>query len=161
TPPTCSEPLNCALPAPLMVTTAAPEDPPAPKITPPVPEFVDPFSTTAPVPAALITVWLLLHDCPRLYCPIDNRFTLFNSSSTWLIEFSLRSPTLVLCAFCPRCSAVAHPSTSPPVKVLPSPCTKLIPKVPGVGLPLIVGQLMCSRRNALAFTQSVGAELLT
>src|SRR3954467_6387714 len=63
-PPTCKEPLNCAFPALLMLATPAPVAPPAPKITPPVPEFADPFSTTAPVPAALIAVWLLVLDCP-------------------------------------------------------------------------------------------------
>jgi hypothetical protein len=35
-------------------------EPPDPKTVPPVPELFDPFRTTAPVPAALITVWLFV-----------------------------------------------------------------------------------------------------
>ena len=78
------------------------------------------------------------------------------SATTWFVEFSFRNPTIVLfCAFAPRCNAVEHPSTSPPVSVLPSPCCKLIPYVPLTGLPPLVGQSMCSRTNVLAFTQSV------
>lgn len=55
-------------------------------------------------------------------------------------------------------NAVAHPSTSPPVKVLPSPCCKLMPVVPAMGLPLLVGQSMWRRRKVLALSQSVAAE---
>src|ERR1035438_7477219 len=73
TPPTCSVPLNWPLPVLLIVATVDSLAPPDPKPPPPVPELFEPFSTTAPVPAALITVWLLLLDCPLLYCPIDNR----------------------------------------------------------------------------------------
>ena len=71
-PPTCSVPLNCAFPALLIVATVVSVAPPDPITTPPVPELVDPFSTTAPVPAALITVWLFVLDCPLLYCPDRN-----------------------------------------------------------------------------------------
>src|ERR1035438_7870349 len=59
-PPTCSVPLNCAFPALLIVATVVSLAPPDPKTTPPLPELFDPFSTIAPVPAALITVWLLV-----------------------------------------------------------------------------------------------------
>ena len=81
-PPTCKVPLNCAFPALLTVATVVSLVPPDPITTPPVPELFDPFSTTAPVPAALITVWLLVLDCPLLYWPTDSRFTLFNKSCT-------------------------------------------------------------------------------
>src|ERR1035438_8917093 len=59
-PLTCKVPLNCAFPALLIVATVVSLAPPDPITTPPVPELFDPFSTTAPVPAALITVWLLV-----------------------------------------------------------------------------------------------------
>ncbi len=61
-PPTCSVPLNWALPAALMVATVVSLGPPDPITTPPVPELFDPFSTTAPVPAAFTTVWSLVLD---------------------------------------------------------------------------------------------------
>src|ERR1039458_3834035 len=80
-PPTCSVPLNCAFPALLIVATVVSLAPPDPMFTLPLPELFDPFSTPAPVPAALITVWLLVLDCPLLYCPIDILYTLFSSSS--------------------------------------------------------------------------------
>src|SRR5579875_4169425 len=59
-PPTCSVPLNCASPDLSIVATVVSLGPPEPKTTPPVPALFEPFSTTAPVPAALITVWLLV-----------------------------------------------------------------------------------------------------
>jgi hypothetical protein len=44
----------------LIVATVVSVAPPDPIITPPVPELLDPFNTTAPVPAAFTTVWLLV-----------------------------------------------------------------------------------------------------
>src|ERR1035437_4156546 len=76
-PPTCSVPLNCAFPALLIVATVVSLGPPDPNTTPPVPELFEPFRITAPVPAAFITVWLLVLAWPMLYCPIDSRYTLF------------------------------------------------------------------------------------
>ena len=84
------------------------------------------------------------------------------SATTWLVEFSFLSPTIVLfCAFAPKCSAVPQLSTSPPVNVFPSPCCRLIPYVPAIGFPPLVAQSICSRTNVLAFIQSVVAGFAT
>ena len=45
---------------PSINATVVSDGPPDPKITPPVPELFEPFRTTAPVPAALRSVWLLV-----------------------------------------------------------------------------------------------------
>jgi hypothetical protein len=52
--------LNCASPDLSTVATVVSVAPPEPKTTPPVPDPFDPFSTTAPVPAELTTVWLFV-----------------------------------------------------------------------------------------------------